>query len=150
MGAHSKIKPTVVLDYNKNKTGVDKSDQMLSYYTFSRKTVKWWKKLFFHLFELAVVNAHILYKKSRKEKMSLEIFYGKVAEGLLASAGTEIHAVGQTSSPAGRLVGTDHFLYRIPVTHCKLDGKSQSSCRVSAERDRENCGEIRYNVLQKM
>src|SRR5215472_11316567 len=123
MGAHSKIKPTVVLDYNKNKTGVDKSDQMLSYYTFSRKTVKWWKKLFFHLFELAVVNAHILYKKSRKEKLSPEIFYGKVAEGFLGSVGTEIHAVGQTSSPTGRMVGTDHFLYRIPVTHGKLEGK---------------------------
>jgi len=67
-GAHSKIKPAVVLDYNKNKTGVDRSDQMLSYYTFSRKRVKWWKKLFFHLLYLAVVNAHILYKKSSKKK----------------------------------------------------------------------------------
>jgi hypothetical protein len=32
--------------------------------------------------------------------MSLEIFYEKVTEGLLASAGTEIQALGQTSSPA--------------------------------------------------
>jgi hypothetical protein len=31
-GAHCKIKPAVVLDY-KYKTGVDRSDQMLSYYT---------------------------------------------------------------------------------------------------------------------
>ena len=99
-GAHSKIKPAVVLDYNKNKTGVDRSDQMLSYYTFSRMTVKWWKKLFFHLLDLAVVNAHILYKKSSKEKMSLEIFYEKVAEGLLASAGTEIQAVHQDQQPS--------------------------------------------------
>jgi hypothetical protein len=37
-----------------------------------------------------VVNAHILHNKSSKEKMSLEIFYEKVAEGLLGSAGTEI------------------------------------------------------------
>jgi len=123
-----------VLDYNKNKTGVDRSDQMLSYYTFSRETVKWWKKLFFHLLDLAVVNAHILYKKSSKVKMSLEIFYEKVAEGLLASAGMEIQAVGQTSSPAGRLVGTDHFLYRIPATHGKPEGKVQRSCRVCAEK----------------
>jgi hypothetical protein len=55
------------------------------------------------------VNAHILHKKSNKEKMSLEIFYKKVTEGLLASADTEIQALGQTSSPAGRLVGTNHF-----------------------------------------
>ena len=30
-GAH-KIKPAAVLDYSKYKTGVDRSDQMLSYY----------------------------------------------------------------------------------------------------------------------
>jgi hypothetical protein len=37
-------------------------------------------------------------------------FYEKVAEGLLASAGTEPEIQGQTSSPAGRLIGRDHFL----------------------------------------
>ena len=139
-GAHSKIKPAVVLDYNKYKTGVDRSDQMLSYYTFSRKTVKWWKKLFFHLFDLAVVNAHILHNKSREEKMPLEIFYEKVAEGLLASAGTEIQATGQTTSPAGRVVRTDHFLYRIPATNTKPEGKSQRACRVCGERGKRQTG----------
>jgi len=48
--------------------------------------------------------------------MSLEIFYEKVAEGLLASACTEIQVQGQSSSPAGRMVGRDRFLYRIPAT----------------------------------
>jgi hypothetical protein len=48
-GAHRKIKPAAVLAYNKYKTGVDRSDQMLSYYSFERKTIKWWKKLFFRL-----------------------------------------------------------------------------------------------------
>ena len=38
--AHRKIKPAAVLDYNKYKTGVDRSDQMLSYYSFERKTIK--------------------------------------------------------------------------------------------------------------
>jgi maltodextrin utilization protein YvdJ len=111
---------------------------MLSYYTFARKTVKWWKKLFFHVLNLAAVNAHILHNKSSKEKMSLEIFYEKVAEGLLASADTEIQALGQTSSPAGRLVGIDHFLYRISATRAKPEGKTQRSCRKRQAPDREN------------
>jgi len=46
-GAHQKIKPAAVLDYNKYETGVDISDQMLSYYSFERKTIEWWKKLLF-------------------------------------------------------------------------------------------------------
>jgi hypothetical protein len=132
-GAHCKIKPAAVLDYNRYKIGVDRSDQMLCYYSFSRKTIKWWKKLFFHLLNLAVVNAHILHSKSSKRKMSLQMFYDKVTEGLIASARTDIQEQGQTSSPAGRLVGTDHFLYRIPVTHAKAEGKAQWSCRVCSE-----------------
>ena len=68
-GAHHKIKPAAVLDYKKYKTGVDRSDQMLSYYSFERKTIKWWEKLFFHLFDLVVVNAHILHNKTSKKKV---------------------------------------------------------------------------------
>jgi maltodextrin utilization protein YvdJ len=123
---------------------------MLSYYTFASKTVIWWKKLFLHLFNLAAVNAYILHNKSSKEKMSLEIFYKKVAKGLLASADMEIQALRQTSSPHGRLVGTDHFLYGIPATQATLKGKTQHSCRKRQAPDRENCDEIHYNVLQKM
>jgi hypothetical protein len=84
---------------------------MLSYYSFSWKTIKWWKILFFYLFDLAVVNAHILHSKSSKKKISLEMSYEKVTGGLVSSAGTDIQEQGQTSIPAGLLVGTDHFLY---------------------------------------
>jgi len=97
------------------------------------------EKLFFRLFNLVVVNAYILHNKTSKKKMSLEIFYEKVAEGLLASAGTDIQVLGQTSSPAGRLVGRDHFLYRIPATHSK-EGNSQCSYCVCAERSKRQMG----------
>jgi hypothetical protein len=97
------------------------------------------EKNFFHLFNLVVVNAHILYNKTSKKKMS-EIFYEKVAEGLLASAGTEIQVQGQTSSPTGRLVGRDHFLYMIPATHTKVEETSQCSCRMCAERSKCQTG----------
>ena len=139
-GAHHKIKPAAVLDHNKYKTGVDRSDQMLSYYSFGKKSVKWWEKLFFHLFDLVVVNSPILRNKTSKKKMSLKIFYENVARGLLTSASTEIQVQGQASSPASRLVGRDNFLYRIPVTHAKLEGESRCSCRVCAERSKRQTG----------
>jgi hypothetical protein len=130
------MKPYAVLDYNKYKIGVDRSDQMQSYYSFEKKAIKWWKKLFFRLFDLVVVNAHILHNKTSKKKMLLVIFYEKVAEGLLASAGTEKQVQGQTGSPAGSLVGRDHFLYRIPATHAKVEGTPQHSCHVCAEESK--------------
>jgi hypothetical protein len=106
-GTHCKIKPAAVLVY-KYKSGVNRYDQMLSYNSFARKTIKRWKKLFFHLFDLVMVNAHILHNKSSKQKMSLEILYKKVAE-FLASACMKNQTQGQNSSSAGRLVGRDHF-----------------------------------------
>jgi hypothetical protein len=81
-------------------------------------------------------------------------FYENVADGLLASAGTEPQVQGQTSSPAGRLIARDHFLYSIPATHATLKGKSQRSCRVRAERSKRQTGrtvkKMRDNVLSKM
>ena len=93
--------------------------------------------------------------KQARKKMSLEIFYEKVAEGLLSSAGTEIQVQGQTSSPAGRLVGRNHFLYRITVTHAKVEGTFQRSSCVCVCREKqapypENCKEMHYTVLPKM
>jgi hypothetical protein len=106
------------------------------------------------VFNLAVVIAHILYTKTSKKKNFPKIFYKKVTEGLLATARTEIQAHCQTHSPAGRIIGRENFLYRIPVTHAKLEGKSQHSCYVCAERnlapDRENCEAVLNNVLPKM
>jgi hypothetical protein len=75
-----KIKPAAVLDY---KYRVERSDQMLSNYSFERNT-KLWRKLFFHLLDLVVVNAQILHNKSSKKNMSLEIFYEKVTERHIA------------------------------------------------------------------
>jgi hypothetical protein len=107
------MKPSAVLDYNKYKTGVDRLDQMLSYYSFERKTIKWWKKFFFHLFDLVVVNAHILHNKTNKKKCYWKFSMKKPPKDCSLVL---VQVQGQTSSPAGTLVGRDHFLYRIPAT----------------------------------
>jgi hypothetical protein len=67
------------------------------------------------------------------DSMSLEIFYEKVA-------GMDIQEQGQTGSAAGRLLGRDHFLYRIPATHVRLEGKCKRSCCVCAERRKHKTG----------
>jgi hypothetical protein len=76
-GTHNKIKPAAVLDY---KYSVERSDQMVSHYSFERKT-KLWRKLFFHLFDLVMVSVQILHNRSSKKNISLEILYEKFTEG---------------------------------------------------------------------
>jgi len=57
-------KPECIIDYNRNIGAVDKQDQMLEPYSAARKTIKWYRKLAFHLLHLAMLYSHILYQKS--------------------------------------------------------------------------------------
>ena len=45
-------KPVVILQYTKYMGGVDKADHYCGSCTFLRKTAKWWRKMFFLIFEV--------------------------------------------------------------------------------------------------
>ena len=47
--------------YNDNMLGVDKTDQLAAYYSFLRKSVKWWRKVLFWLLEVSTMNSYIIY-----------------------------------------------------------------------------------------
>ena len=59
-------KLVAVNEYNHSMNGVDRNDQHCVYYSFVRKTLKWWRKLFFYLLECSTVNSYILYKEVQK------------------------------------------------------------------------------------
>lgn len=40
-------KPKEVEQYNQYMSGIDKSDQMMYYYSTPKKTIRWYKKVFF-------------------------------------------------------------------------------------------------------
>ncbi|CAI6360220.1 unnamed protein product [Macrosiphum euphorbiae] len=56
-------KPRHIVEYNKNMSGIDRSDQMVSYYSSPKKTIRWYKKVIFHLLDISMWNAYYLYKK---------------------------------------------------------------------------------------
>lgn len=55
-------KPQCIADYNAGMKGVDLGDQLASSYPTVRRSLKWYKTVFFYLFDLAAVNAHAIYK----------------------------------------------------------------------------------------
>ena len=75
--------PLAIHDYIMNLRGVDKSDQLIGYYSFLRKSVKWWKKLFVHLISMTILKAHILNKLYGSEKLSHEEYMLYLANYLL-------------------------------------------------------------------
>ena len=55
--------PRIFQTYNMKMNAVDRSDQIPTAFTTQRKCVRWWKTLFFHLIDIAVVNSFILFSE---------------------------------------------------------------------------------------
>ena len=83
---NQKLKPVAVQDYIEHMSGVDKSDQLMSYAPFQRRSVKWWKKVFFHLFTLSLIQGSILHTEYHKarggKKLPLKSFVKEVGMAL--------------------------------------------------------------------
>jgi len=55
-------KAYAVVQCNKFMKGIDRGDQYLSYYSFLKKSVKWWEKVVLHLLNCALVDVFFVYR----------------------------------------------------------------------------------------
>ncbi|KAL6417911.1 hypothetical protein ACFW04_014253 [Cataglyphis niger] len=70
-GRQSVQKPVCIVDYNNSMGIVDKVDMVISSVDSTRKTLKWYRKFFFHLIDICVWNAYCLYKHKRNATISM-------------------------------------------------------------------------------
>ena len=64
------MKPSIVLDYNKGKQGIDLSDQLSTYYTCLRRSKRWYLKVAFEIiFGMSIVNACLSFKEYYSTRM---------------------------------------------------------------------------------
>ena len=54
-------KPHQLHAYNASMGGVDKSDQLRSYFRVGRPSIKWWKTCFNGLLNITIINSYVLY-----------------------------------------------------------------------------------------
>lgn len=60
--------PHIVQEYNKHMGGVDLMDSFLGRNHMTVRSKKWYLRIFFHLFDLAVINSWIVYRKNAQER----------------------------------------------------------------------------------
>ena len=82
-------KPECVMDYNINMRLVDKSDAMIASVECARKTMKWYKKFFFHLVDMSLMNAHVLFGLATGKKVPLKDFILEACRQILEEYATE-------------------------------------------------------------
>ena len=68
-----RLKPQCVQTYNGGTGGMDASDQMTATYRFVKKYVKWYKKLFFYLLDIIVLDSFYFYKVVGGSERFLEL-----------------------------------------------------------------------------
>ncbi|PSN52550.1 PiggyBac transposable element-derived protein 4 [Blattella germanica] len=92
------VKPGVIIeDYNTHMGYVDLSDRMANSYNICRRTWKWTKKMFFHLLDLAILNAYILQKSCGSTLTHLK-FREQLVRELIARSQEENLQVQEHSS----------------------------------------------------
>jgi hypothetical protein len=69
--------PPAVKLYTKYMGGVDRSDRMVRTYSVSRRSKKWWFRLFYYLLDTSIANSFILYHNSPNHGKLTELEYVK-------------------------------------------------------------------------
>ncbi|KAF2348002.1 PiggyBac transposable element-derived protein [Trinorchestia longiramus] len=117
--------PNTIALYNGIMGGVNLSDQKGKLYDFNRKSMKWWKKVFYRLLLLTVVNAWILYQEVNHLKIPLLDFMMPLADKLIACrdkmSAIKKKSAGRRSSALSSLVNIgDHLPIEGNIRRCCL------------------------------
>lgn len=75
-------KPNIIRNYNAFMGGVDGNDQMMCSYMDDRRTIKYWKKVTFCIFNWIILNLFILYKLNTDKPLTRVLFTVKLVEEL--------------------------------------------------------------------
>jgi hypothetical protein len=120
-------KPICVQEYTDNYNGVDKNDQLRSYYGIAARANKWWKYLFWFICDTSLVNAYILHCEApggpRPRPLSHLDFNLSVAETLIAAHKSRKRS-SSTKPPDGAHV-------KVPAVHVPT--------RITTARRQKNC-----------
>ena len=128
-------KPVSVLDYNLNSHAIDKVDMQISFVACLRKTVKWYRKLFFHMLDLSVFNSYLLYKVNTGKVIKFSDYRLQLIREILQTHSAPKSKIGRpalTNQPI-RLTAR-HFPSLVPQTAEREN--PQRKCVVCAHTSR--------------
>lgn len=121
-------KPLPIIHYNANMSGVDRSNQLLSYYPCEKNQFQWYKKIMIHIIQMMLLNAYNLHNKY-EDKMSFYDFRLAVIHSLLPPLNTPIETPFQKNLrlSAHKIKRNDErdFKNRVKRKNCRVCCKTQ-------------------------
>ena len=108
-------KPLCIAQYNKNMRAAGQVDMQNSFSEYLQKTVKWYKKLFFHLFDITVQNSYAMFKMKNEKKLELSEFRLQLARELTEEYRSKRPQMsGRLSTEPPLRLTARHFISFIP------------------------------------
>ena len=131
---------------------VDRSDQILATNNFHRECVRWWKTLFFHLIDIAIVNSYILFQEHRANfpdepalkrpaSHSLTNFRGEVVNGLCGLAEYGPPPPGHVAS---NLAPSSSEASQFVTEHIPCFSEERKACVVCWQKEKKQYKVQRY------
>ena len=98
--------------------GVDRSDQMISYTNNVVKSFKWWKKVFFHVLAITVLDAYILFCTDHpNDNMTHKLFRKQLVSQLVSNnPANTVNKVGRPSVAQLERLTAKHFISKLRGT----------------------------------
>jgi len=79
----TQTKPDAALEYNKYAKGVDRCNELSTEYSYPHRSKKWWKPIFYHILQVCITNALIIFKEITKQKITHKEFIESIIVSLL-------------------------------------------------------------------
>lgn len=139
--------PPIISAYNTYMGGVDKNDQMKSYYTIPVSGNKWWSRILFDLVDRAVFNSFILEQESpNHQKRNLKNFRISLAKDLIGDFSSRRKRGRPSEEPVVQRFVERHFPELLPLTEkgrrmerrcnvCSAEGRSKRTSYICPDCD---------------
>ena len=127
-------KPVPIYQYTKKMSGVDISDQYMSFHVALRKSMKWSRKLFFHLLNMIVLNSFLLNKKFGRKKMNKHDYIEHLAD-YLVNTGVEtvsVHPKRTLQTSTLSRLSDRHFPKHLPLRNGKTKALLCKACNFTS------------------
>ena len=122
-----KVRPKMITYYNKSKKSTDLSDQMASYGSPLRKSIKWYRKLAFELLlNTALVNSYIIYKEVKNVDISITKFRELIVCYLIKPVDDQNENGSSEDSPPSTNI---HKLEAVKQESKRLNYKLRRQCK---------------------
>ena len=130
-----KKRPLCIIDYNKFMGSVDRSDQMISSLNLNRRVMKWYKKVMFHLFDLAELQSYLLYRMRSAKPIPHRVYRRELIKQMLPTCKIPLDRHLGRKRSAGSISDTHrledrHLISKIEASPDLKKAAVQRNCKV--------------------